>query len=455
VQGFNQVPGRDFDETWAPVPSSATTRALFAVAAAKDWEVHHVDVKTAFLNAKMDKEMYINLTDGTEPGEAHEALHLNLALYGTKQAGHLWGIKLDKELKAMRAVRSKVDPCLYTWSHPVHGLVYILVYVDDLIVAGKSLDGVQAVKNLVSATFDVRDMGEVKDFIGMKVMRDREAKMLTLSSPGHVIALLEAFGMSNSTLNKTPMVSGAKLAKTGENLLPEGNRYAELVGFVLYLSTTTRPDIAFAVGVLLRYMACPEEDHMRAAKGVLRYLRGATRLGVAYGADKPLQGYVDAEAAGDVDARRSTTGFIFTLNGGPVSWRSKRQSTVATSTAEAEYVAAAMATKEALWLRQLLSALGVDGGAVPLGEDNQACLALVNNPEATGRTKHVDVAYHMVRDYVARGEVTLYFLPSAEMPADGLTKALPGPAFKAFRDAACVGPDLGMAPGALEPDPAC
>jgi len=137
AQGFNQVPGRDFDETWAPVPSSATTRALFAVAAAMDWEVHHVDVKTAFLNAKMDKEKWIKLPDGTEPGKADEVFRLNRALYGTKQAGRLWGIKLDKELKAMGAVRSKVDPCLYTCSHLVHGLVYILVYVDDLIVAGQ------------------------------------------------------------------------------------------------------------------------------------------------------------------------------------------------------------------------------------------------------------------------------------------------------------------------------
>ena len=128
---------------------------------------------------------------------------------------------------------------------------------------------------------------------------------------------------------------------------------------------------------------------------------------------------------------------------------------MATSTAEAEYVAATMATKEALWLRKLLSALGVDCGAVPMEEDNQACLALVNNPEATERTKHVDDAYHMVHDYVARGDVTFYFLPSAERPADGLTKALPGPVFKAFRDAAGVAPDMGMAAGALEPDAAC
>ena len=330
-----------------------------------------MDVKTAFLNAKMDKEMYIKLPDGTKPGEADEVFRLNLALYGTQQAGRLWGIKLDKELKAVGTVRSKVDSCLYSWSHPVHGLVYIFVYVDDLIVAGKGLDGVQAVQNSVSATFDVRDMGEVNDFIGMKIMRDRAAKMLPLSHPGHVIALPETFGMSKSTPIKTPMVSGAKLAKTGENLLPDGNRYAELVGSLICLATATRPDIACAMGVLSRYMACPEKDHMRAAKGVLRCLHGATRLGVAYGAGKPLQGYVDADWAGDVDARQSTTGFIFTLNGGPVSWASKRHSTVVTSTAEAEYVAAAMATKEALWLRQTYRRLASKALPFPWGKTSR------------------------------------------------------------------------------------
>ena len=146
---------------------------------------------------------------------------------------------------------------------------------------------------------------------------------------------------------------------------------------------------------------------------MLRYLRVPTRLGVMYGGNEPLQGYVDADWVGDTDGRRSTTGSIFTLNGGPISWASKRQSTVTTSTAEAEYVAATMAKKEALWPWKLLSALVVDGGAVPMGEDNQSCLALVNNPDATGRTKHVDVAYRMVRDYQARRDVAFCFLPSA------------------------------------------
>jgi len=180
-----------------------------------------------------------------------------------------------------------VDPCLFEWHHPVHGCIFILVYVDDLVVAGEKRTGVKVVKRSVSAKFEVRGMGEVKEFIGMKVMRNLAAKTLTLSSPGHTATLLEAFGLDKATQNKTPMASGVKLTKTGKGLLPEGNRYATLLGSFLYLSTRRTPDIAFAVGVLLRFMSCPEEDHMRAAKGVLRYLRGTTRLGVVYNGSEP------------------------------------------------------------------------------------------------------------------------------------------------------------------------
>jgi len=324
AQGFNQVPGRHFDETWAPVHNTATSRALFAVAAANGWKVHHVDVKTAFLNAKMDKEMYIKHPKGVQSGELADVRRLNLALFGTKQAGRLWGIKLNEELEQTGDTRSTVDPCLYEWHLPVHGRVFILVYVDDLILAGERFAGVEAIESGFVANFEVRDMGEVKDFIGMKVMRDKKTKKLTLSIPGHIMALLQAFGMDTCTSNKTAMASGVKLSKTGENLLPDHNRYAEPVGFLLYLPKTTRPDIAFAVGVLSRFMSCPEQDHMRAANGVLRYLRGNSCLGVMYDGSETRQGYVYADWAGDTDGCRSTTGFIFTLNGGPISWASKR-----------------------------------------------------------------------------------------------------------------------------------
>ena len=347
AEGFNQVPGRDFDETCVPEFNAATTRALFSVAAVTGWEVHHVDDEEAFLNAKLDEETYIKLPDRVDPKELEEMCRLNLALYGTKQAGRLWGIKLDKELKDMGAVRSKVNPCLYELCHPVQGRVFILVYFDDLILAGEKIEGVKAVKRFVSAKFEVRDMKEVRDFIGMKVLRNRAANTLTLSNPGHTDTLLEASGMYKATPNKTSMASGVKLAKTGAILLPEGNRYAELAGSLLYVSTTTTPEIAFAVRVLSRFISCPEEDHMHAARRVLRFLRETTRLGVVYGGSKPLQGFVDANWASDMDGRRSTTGFVFPSNGGPIAWARKRQSTVAPSTAEAEFVGAAMATKEA------------------------------------------------------------------------------------------------------------
>jgi len=287
-----------------PVPNTATSRALFAVAAANGWEVHHFDGMTAVLNAKMDKEMYIKLPEGVESGELADRRRLDLPLYGTKQAGRLWGIKLTEELEQMGATRSTVDPCVYEWHHPVHGRVFILVYVDDLIVAGERFAGAEVIKSGVAAKFEVRDMEEVKDCIDMKVMRDKKTKKLSLSNPGHIVALLQAFGMDTCTPSKTAMASGIKLSKTGEIVLPDGNRYAELVGSLLYLSTTTRPDIAFAVGVLSRFMSCPEQDHMRAAKGVLRYLRGSSRLGAMCGGNEARQGYVDTDWAGDIDGRR-------------------------------------------------------------------------------------------------------------------------------------------------------
>jgi len=309
---------------------------------------------------------------------------LNLALYRTRKTGRLRGIKLNEDLEQIGATRSTVDLFRFEWHHPLHGRVFILVYIDDLIVAGESFSCVEDIKNGVSAKLYVRDMGEVKYFIGIKVMRHKRADKLTLSNPGHIMALIQAFGMHTCAPKNTAMASGVTLNKTGENRIPDDNRYAEMVGSLLVLSKTTRPDISFSAVVLSPFMYCPEKDRMRAAKGVLRYLGGTTLLRIMYVGNDALEGYVHADWAGDTDGRRSTTGFIFPLSGGPMSWASKRQSMVATSTAEAEYVAAAMATKEERWLRRPPSDLGVDGGAVPMGDCNQSCLALDKKTRGDG-----------------------------------------------------------------------
>lgn len=258
--------------------------------------------------------------------------------------------------------------------------------------------------------------------------------MLTLSNPGHTSALLKSFGMDKSSSNKTPMAQGVYPMQPSCNPLPVGNRYAELIGSLLYLASTSRPDISFAVGYLARYMATPETTHMAAAKGILRYLKGTSKMGLVYDGIEPLHGLVDADYAGDQDTRKSTTGYVFTPNGGPICWVSKRKSSVATSTAEAEYVAAAMATKEAIWLTLLLKTLEVEVKTIHIGEDNQACLAMLQNPQMTGRSKHIDVFWHFVREHVKRGDVEFHYLPSGDMPADGLTKPLAPIAFKPFRE---------------------
>ena len=203
--------------------------------------------------------------------------------------------------------------------------------------------------------------------------------------------------------------------------------YSGLIGSLLYLSVGTRPDIAQAVGALSRYMAKPSEDHWVAAKGLLRYLSGTVGLGLKYGAGGGFVGYCDADFAGDIDTRRSTTGYVFTLYGGAISWSSRMQPTVAVSTAEAEYMAAGSAVKEALWLRKLLSDFGIvtGGSAVEIRCDNQGAIKLLKHPIASVRSKHIDVLHHFARERMARGEVDFQYCKSEDMAADCLTKAVP------------------------------
>jgi hypothetical protein len=203
--------------------------------------------------------------------------------------------------------------------------------------------------------------------------------------------------------------------------------YRELVGSLMHLAVTVRPDIAFAVGALARYMASPSLVHWQAAKGVLRYLSGTDDCGITYGPNKSgLIGYCDADYAGDIDTRRSTSGYVFVLNGGAITWQSKRQQTVAASTTEAEYMSAAVAVKEGLWLRKLLVDLGFDLGTVSIMADNQSAIKLLRNPVFSARSKHIDVIHHFARERVLRKEVAFKYISTDKMLADVFTKPLSG-----------------------------
>jgi hypothetical protein len=228
-------------------------------------------------------------------------------------------------------------------------------------------------------------------------------------------------------------------------VIPESEfPYMKVVGTLLHLVNCTRPDLAQAVGLLCRFNSAPGPTHVVAAKGVLRYLKGTTHLGVSYSATPtPLQGYCDSDYAGDLDGRKSTTGWIFTKNGGPISWQSKLQSVVAQSTCEAEYYGAGSATKEALWLRKMLKDFGQPVPSIKISTDNQASLSLLKHGALSPATKHIDVVYHAVRDSVIRGHVEFKHISTHEMVADFLTKALPRPKFEY-----CLS-QFGMAPPSL------
>lgn len=432
--GCRQRPGRDYHETWAPLPTAATTRALLGTAAAHGWHVHHIDVKKAYLNALMEVDVYIIVPDGCD--DAGEEALLLKTMYGTKQAGRLLGAHLQSTLTGEGAVRSEGDRCLYLIKED--GVqAWIEVHVDDILAASRDLEAIFKVKQMVTRHVDVRALGEVTDVLGMEVKWDRVAKTVSMGNPRHTAGLLADFGMEDCRPNATPIVPGTGMGM-GE-ALSEGNRFAELVGSVLHLCNQTLADLAFAVVRLARCMANATDGAMVAAKALLRYLSGSNGMGLVFGGVDPLNGWVDSDFAGDLATRKSTTGFLFIMNGGAISWRSRLQRLVTSSTADAEFLAAAEAVKESLWLRGLAGGLGEDEGPVTLGVDNQTCIDLASNAASTSRTKHVDICDHVVRDCVARGEVFLEYVPTGERPADGLTKALSTPAFRAFRDAVGVG----------------
>jgi hypothetical protein len=270
-------------------------------------------------------------------------------------------------------------------------------------------------------------MGDAQLFLGMKIVRDRFKHELWLGQPHYAKEILERFGIAECRVRKTPIDSNLSLSKDSgtqdESIL---GPYQELIGCLLYLTGCSRPDLAQSVGVLTRFMSAPTNVHMDGAKQVLRYLSGTTQLGLKFtGGENYLTGYCDADYAGDVDKRKSTSGFVFLMNGAAISWASKLQPTVAMSTCEAEFVAAANAAKEALWLKTLLSDFTGRAETVELHVDNQGALKLIHHPHSHQRTKHIDIAYRFIQDRVERGEISCKYIETANMVADCITKPVP------------------------------
>ena len=430
AKGFKQQEGIDYDEVFAPVSKYSTLRSLLARAASDNMELALLDIKTAFLNGELEETIYISQPEGYVQ-DPNLACHLIKSLYGLKQAPRAWHQRLHKELESYGYKTSEADPGLYYYRGKTAD-IYLLIYVDDILIASTDINLINSTKGRLMTTFDARDLGDASTYLGMTITRDRGSGTIKLNQPRMTTDLITKFGMDDSKNRSIPLSPSIKFSKDeGEPLDTSKYPYSELVGSLMYLSVCTRPDIAYATGSLARYMSCPTTVHWQAAKGVLRYLAGTPDYGITFGnsGDLQLTGYCDADYAGDIDTRRSTTGYVFTLNGGAISWQSKRQPTVAASTTEAEYMAAAAAVKEGLWLRKLLSDLGLTYTSVNILADNQSAIKILRNPISSLRSKHIDVIHHFARERVMRKEVIFSYTPTNLMVADVLTKACAGEKF--------------------------
>ena len=283
---------------------------------------------------------------------------LNRSLYGLKQSPRCWNHTLDTQLKDMGFNQTKSDPCLYV---STEGELFIVaVYVDDILLAGKSDQRIKEVKNALSNKFDVKDMGKLEYFLGVKINQNLSNGDIWLGQPSYTQLLLQEFGMTDAKSAKTPTNSSIKLRKRSEGSKETNlEKYQSAVGRLMYLAMRTRPDIAYAVCSVAKYTSNPSEEHWTAVKHILRYLAGTAQHGLLFTSDSSIDccGYSDADWAGDLDDRKSTSGYIFQVGKSTVSWKCRKQGCVALSTAESEYMALSLAAQEAIWMRQLLSEL--------------------------------------------------------------------------------------------------
>ena len=440
AKGFRQIPGRDYHETFAPVAKMASFKVLLALSGTFKLKLEHLDVKTAFLQGDLEETIYMKQPRYFEKaGEEHKVCQLKKSLYGLKQSPRCWNKKLHQTLQSCGLQRTNADHCMYVLRRG--GDVAILViWVDDMVLGCNSETLSKEIKEKLAKDLQITDLGPLSYFLGMHVQQHNEG--LTLSQHKYTKEILEAFRMSDCKPVATPMDVGCHLLKRKEDEPKcEQDVYRKAVGSLQYLCNT-RPDICQAVGVVSRFCGDPSEDHWGAVKRILRYVKGTIDFGIQFkhGNNLRLLGYADADWAGDLQDRKSTSGYVFFLNGAPVSYCSKKQLSVALSTAEAEYMAASLAAQETMWLRCLLQEMGVEQeGATTLLQDNQGAIAIAKNPELHSRTKHIDIRYHFIRECVESKVIKEEYCATQDMVADILTKPLGGQVFSRLRSKLCVG----------------
>ena len=453
-KGFRQKEGQDYFEVYARTGMYKSMRCGLSLAAKWDHELDQMDVPTAFLNADVDEEIYTEIPDGYREGREDMVYRLHKALYGLKQAPRNWYLLVSKFIVSLGFKASVSDPCLFFRRSATGRLMLLFLFVDDFQVSYHREDKAEwdGMKAKLVSRFNTKDMGASQWILGMRITRDRVARTITLDQELYVTKALERYGFAECKVAETPEVVGLAHAEPTEEQDRPADRqlYMEKTGTLMYAGIASRIDLVHGVHYLASNMLAPKKKHMDAADRIFRYLAGTKDVGLIFGArngaaaegDSRGRGhqqvdvcaFADADWANNKGDRKSITGWVAKLNGDPISWSSKKQRTVALSTCEAELYAESAAIQEVLWLRGLLTELGLHSrtGSFVYG-DNQSAIAVSKNGIKGERTKHVDIKYHFITETVESGQVLLKWIPTTEQQADIFTKALSAPVFLQFR----------------------
>ncbi|KAK1644742.1 hypothetical protein QYE76_062547 [Lolium multiflorum] len=427
AKGYTQKEGEDFFDTYSHVARLTTIRVLLSLAASHGLLVHQMDVKTAFLNGELEEEIYMEQPDGfVVDGQEGKVCKLLKSLYGLKQAPKQWHEKFERTLTAEGFVVNEADKCVY-YRHGGGEGVILCLYVDDILIFGTSLTVIKEVKEFLSRCFEMKDLGVADVILNIKLLKDDDGG-ITLLQSHYVEKILSRFGYSDCKSSPTPCDPSVIIRKN-KRIARDQLRYSRIIGSLMYLASATRPDISFAVSKLSRFVSRPGDVHWHALERVLRYLKGTASYGIHYtGYPRVLEGYSDANWISDADETKATSGYLFTLGGGAVSWKSCKQTIITRSTMEAELTALDTATVEAKWLRELLMDLPVVEKpipAIPMNCDNQTVIVKVNSSKDNMKSsRHVKRRLKTVRKMRNSGVIALDYIHTSRNLADPFTKGL-------------------------------
>ena len=425
AKGYRQKEGQDFFDTYSPVTRITSIRTLMAIAAIHNLIIHQMDVKTAFLNGELDEEIYMQQPEGfVVKGQEHKVCKLVKSLYGLKQAPKQWHEKFDNTLLSNGYQINECDKCVYVKQYK-NAFVIICLYVDDMLIMGTNMDVINQTKKMLHSSFDMKDMGEADVILGIRIQKNSNGYILTQSH--YIEKTLKKFGHYDDRPVVTPFDPKVQLKKNKGQSVSQ-LQYTQVLGSLMYIMNCTRPDLAYSVSRLSRYSHNPGRDHWDALVRVLQYLKHTMAYGLHYTKYPPvLEGFCDANWISNHNEGKSTTGYVFTLGGAIVSWKSSKQTVNTRSTMEAEFVALDKAAEEAEWLKSFLEGIPLwpkPVTAVCIHCDSMAALTRAKNQIYNGKSRHIRRRHNTIKDLLRNGIISIDYVKSKENIADPLTKGL-------------------------------